>query len=152
VLLHTYLSMSLPPVPRAARIILPPNEDTAIFILKSVQKTGVHMPPGKWATLVRLLWDSPPNQGPFYNVYREWTESGRARNIRVVVDALFRHYGDYENLEHPYPSAVQVLARRLSIEATMARAARTMTTTNNDDDEQRRQRTTATTNNDDDEQ
>jgi hypothetical protein len=90
----TYLSMSLPTVPNAARIILPPNEDTALFILQSVQKTGVHMPPGKWDTLVRLLWDSPLNQGPFYSVYREWAKSGSSRNIRVVVDALFCHYGD----------------------------------------------------------
>jgi hypothetical protein len=116
-------NINLPPVPSAARIIQPANEDTALFILQSIQKTGVHMPPGKWTTLVRLLWDSPPNQGPFYKVYREWSESGRSRNIRMLVEALFCHYGDYNAFEHPYPSTIQVLAKRLSSKAATARAA-----------------------------
>ena len=54
----------LPPVPSAARIIQPTNEDTALFILQSVLKAGAHLPAGKWMNLVKLLLESPPNPGP----------------------------------------------------------------------------------------
>jgi len=56
-----HLSITSPLFP-APRIVQPDNKDTALFILQFVQKTGVHMPPGKWMTLVRLHWDSPSNQ------------------------------------------------------------------------------------------
>jgi len=112
--------LNLPPVLSAARIIQPANEDTALFILQAVLKTGVHLPAGKWATLVKLLWDSPPNPGPFYRVFREWTPSGRSRNIKILVEALLRHYGEFDSVENPYPSAIQALAKRLSSEAAVA--------------------------------
>ena len=102
--------LNLPPVPSVARITLPANEDTALFILQSVLKTGAHLPAGKWSTLAKLLWDSPPNPGPFYHVFREWTASGRSRNIRSLVDALLRHYGEFDTIENPYPSTIQALA------------------------------------------
>ena len=40
--------LNLPPVPSVARITQPANEDTALFILRSVLKTGAHLPAGKW--------------------------------------------------------------------------------------------------------
>ena len=53
--------LNLLPVPSVARIIQPANEDTALFFLQSVLKTGAHLPAGKWSTLAKLLWgDSPP--------------------------------------------------------------------------------------------
>jgi hypothetical protein len=112
--------LSLPPVPSAARIIQPANEDTALFILQSVLKTGAHLPSGKWSNLVKLLWDSPPKPGPFYRVFREWTASGRSRNIKALVDVLLRHYGDFDTLENPDPSTIQALAKRLSNEAAVS--------------------------------
>ena len=112
--------LNLPPVPSAARIIQPANEDTALFILQCVLKTGAHMPAGKWMTLINLLWESPPSPGPFYRVFREWTPSGRSRNIKVLVDALFRHYGEFDPCEVPYPSTIQALAKRLNSEAAAA--------------------------------
>ena len=63
--------LNLPPVPSDARITHPANKDTALFILRSVLKTGAHLLAGKWTSLVKLLWDSPPNPGPFYRVFRE---------------------------------------------------------------------------------
>ncbi len=102
--------LNLPPVPSAAQIIQPINEDTALFILQSVLKTGAHLPAGKWVTLVKLLWDAPPNPGPFYGVFREWTPSGRSRNIKLLVDALLHHYGEFDSIENPYPSTIQALA------------------------------------------
>jgi hypothetical protein len=112
--------LNLPPVPSVARITQPANEDTALFILRSVLKTGAHLPAGKWTSLVKLLWDSPPNPGPFYRVFREWTPSGRARNIKTLVEALLCHYGEFGTIENPYPSTIQALARRLSSEAAVA--------------------------------
>ena len=112
--------LNLPPVPSVARITLPANEDTALFILQSVLKTGAHLPAVKWHFLVKLLWDSPPNPGPFYRVFREWTPSGRSRNIKLLVDALIRHYGEFDTIENPYPSTIQALASRLSSEAAVA--------------------------------
>jgi hypothetical protein len=53
--------LNLPPVPSAAQIIQPVNEDTALIVLQSVLKSGSHKPPNKWVTLVRLLWETPPN-------------------------------------------------------------------------------------------
>jgi hypothetical protein len=41
-------------MPSVARIIQPANEDTALFILQSVLKTGAHLPAGKWTTLASL--------------------------------------------------------------------------------------------------
>ncbi len=66
-------SLNLPPVPSATRMNQPTNEDNAIIILQSVLvlKSGSHKPPNKWVTLARLLWETLPNQGPFYHVYRE---------------------------------------------------------------------------------
>ncbi len=64
--------LNLPPVPSVARITQPANEDTALFILQSILKTGAHLPAGKWMNLVKLLRDSPPNPGSFYYVFREW--------------------------------------------------------------------------------
>jgi hypothetical protein len=87
-------------VPSATRIIQPVNKDTALIILQSVLKSGFHKPPNKWMTLVRLLWETPPNQGPFYRVYREWSETGHSRNIRLIVDALLHHYGDFDPLKN----------------------------------------------------
>ena len=46
--------------------------------------------------------------------------SGRSRNIKSLVDALLRHYGEFNTIENPYPSTIQVLARRLSSEAAVA--------------------------------
>ena len=112
--------LNLPPVPSVARITQPANEDTALFILQSVLRTGAHLPAGKWTSLVKLLWESPPNPGPLYRVFREWTPSGRARNIKLLVDALLRHYGEFDTIENPYPSTIQALARRLSSEAAVA--------------------------------
>ncbi len=109
--------LNLPPVPSAARMIQPANKDTALMILQSVLKSGSHKPPNKWVMLVQLLWETPPNQGPFYCVYREWCETGCSTNIRLIVDALLRHYGDFDPLENPYPSTIQTLARRLSSKA-----------------------------------
>jgi hypothetical protein len=70
-------------VPSVARITLPANEDTALFILQSVLKTGAHLPAVKWHSLVKLLWNSPPNPGPFYRVFREWTASGRNELLSI---------------------------------------------------------------------
>ncbi len=98
--------LNLPPVPSAARIIQPVNEDTALIVLQSVLKSGSHKPPNIWVMLVRLLWETPPNQGPFYGVYREWSETGRSRNIRLIVDSLLRNYGDFDPLENSYPSTI----------------------------------------------
>jgi hypothetical protein len=111
--------LNLPPVPSSARIIQPVNKDTALILLQSVLKSGSHKPPYKWVTLVRLLWEMPPNQGPFYRVYREWSETGRSRNIRLIVDALLHHYGDFDPLKNPYPSTIQAMARRLSSKAVV---------------------------------
>ena len=52
--------LNLPPVPSVTRITQPANEDTALFILQSVLKTGAHLPSVKWHSLVELLWDPPP--------------------------------------------------------------------------------------------
>jgi hypothetical protein len=93
--------LNLPPVPSATRIIQPANKDTILFILQSVLKTGAHLPAGKWMTLIKLLWDSPPNPGPFYRVYREWSKSGRSRNIKALVKLLLRHYGEFHILKNP---------------------------------------------------
>jgi len=112
--------LNLPPVPSVARITQPINEDIALFILQSILKTGVHLPAGKWTTLVKLLWDSPPNPGPFYHVFREWTASWRSRNIKSLVDALLRHYGEFDTIKNPYPSTIQALARHLSSEVAVA--------------------------------
>ena len=112
--------LNLPPVPSVARIIQPANEDTALFILQSVLKTGAHLPAGKWMNLVKLLWDSPPNPGPFYHVFREWTASGRSRNIKALVEVLLLHYGEFDTLDNPYASTIQALAKRLSNEAAVA--------------------------------
>jgi hypothetical protein len=112
--------LNLPPVPSIARIIQPANEDIALFILHSILKTRAHLPAGKWTTLVKLLWDSPPNPSPFYRVFREWTASGHSRNIKSLVDALLRHYGEFDTIKNPYPSTIQALARRLSSEASVA--------------------------------
>ena len=112
--------LNLPPVPSVARIIQPANEDTAPFILQSVLKTGAHLPAGKWSSLAQLLWDSPPNPGPFYRVFREWTATGHSRNIKLLVEALLRHYGEFDTIENPYPSTIQAFARRLSSEAAVA--------------------------------
>ena len=112
--------LNLPPVPSVARITQPANEDTALFILQSVLKTGAHLPAGKYMNLIKLLWDSPPNPGPFYRVFREWTASGRSRNIKALVEVLLRHYGEFDTLENPYPSTIQALAKRLSNEAAVA--------------------------------
>ena len=112
--------LNLPPVPSVARITQPANEDTALFILQSVLKTGAHLPAGKYMNLIKLLWDSPPNPGPFYRVFREWTASGRSRNIKALVEVLLRHYGEFDTLENPYPSTIQALAKRLSDEAAVA--------------------------------
>jgi hypothetical protein len=92
--------LNLPPVLSAARIIQPVNKDTALIILQSVLKSGSHKPPNKWMMLVRLLWETLPNQGPFYHVYREWSETGSSRNIRLIVEALLCHYGDFDPLEN----------------------------------------------------
>jgi len=73
--------LNLPPGLSVTCIIQPANEDTALFILQSILKTGAHLPAGKWTILVKLLWDSPPNPGPFYHVFRELTASGHSRNI-----------------------------------------------------------------------
>ena len=54
--------LNLPPVPSVARITQPANEDTALFILQSVLKTGAHLPAGKYMNLIKLLWDSPQTQ------------------------------------------------------------------------------------------
>jgi hypothetical protein len=62
----------------------------------------------------------PPNQGPFYHVYREWSETGHSRNIRLIVDALLRHYGDFNPLKNPFPSTIQALARCLSSKVAVA--------------------------------
>jgi hypothetical protein len=105
-------------VPSVARITQPANEDTALFILQSGLKTGAHLPAGKWSTLVKLLWDSPPNPGPVYRVFREWMASGRSRNIKSLVDALLHHYGELDTIE-PFPSIIQALARRLSSKAAV---------------------------------
>jgi hypothetical protein len=102
--------LNLPPVPSTARMIQPVNGDTALITLQSVLKSGSNKPPNKWVTLVRLLWETPPNQGLFYGVYREWSETGHSRNIRIV-DALLCHYGDFDPLKNPYPSIIQALAR-----------------------------------------
>ncbi len=107
--------LDLPPVPSVARITQPANEDTALFILQSVLKTGMHLPAGKWMNLVKLLWDSPPNPGPFYHVFREWTASGRSRNIKALVEVLLLHYGEFDTLENPYLSTIQALAKRLRL-------------------------------------
>ena len=112
--------LNLPPVPSVARITQSANEDTALFILQPVLKTGAHLPSVKWHSLVKLLWDPPPNSGPFYPVFREWTASGHSRNIRLLVDAILRHYGEFDTIENPYPSTIQALARRLSSEASVA--------------------------------
>ena len=112
--------LNLPPVPSVARIIQPANEDTALFILQSVLKTGTHLHAGKWTNLVKLLWDSSPNPGPFYHVFREWTASGRSRNIKALVEVLLRHYGELDTLKNPFPSTIQALAKRLSNEAAVA--------------------------------
>jgi hypothetical protein len=106
--------LNLPPVHSTTRMIQPVNKDTALIILQSVLKSGSHKTPNKWVTLVRLLWETPPNQGPFYCVYREWSETGHSRNIRLIVDALLHHYGGFDSLENPYPSTIQALARHLS--------------------------------------
>jgi hypothetical protein len=112
--------LNLLPVPSVARIIQPANEDTALFFLQSVLKTGAHLPAVKWTTLVKLLWDSPPNPGPFYRVFREWSASGSSRNIKSLVDALLCHYGAFDTIKNPYPSTIQALARRLSSKASVA--------------------------------
>ncbi len=112
--------LNLPPVPSVTHITQPANEDTALFTLQSVLKTGAHLPAGKWMSLIKLLWDSPPNPGPFYRAFREWTAPGRSRNIKTLVDALLRHYGEFNTIENPYPSTIQALARRLSSEAAVA--------------------------------
>ena len=112
--------LNLPPVPSVARITQSANEDTALFILQPVLKTGAHLPSVKWHSLVKLLWDPPPNSGPFYPVFREWTASGHSRNIRLLVDAILRHYGEFDTIENPYPSTIQALARRLSSKAAVA--------------------------------
>ena len=91
-------------------MIQPTHEDSALIILWSVLKSGSHK---KWM-LVRLIWVTPPNQGPFNHVYREWSVSGCSRNIRLIVDALIHHYGDFNPLKNPYPSTIQALVRRLS--------------------------------------
>ena len=57
--------LDLPPVPSVARITQPANEDTVLFILQSILRTGAHLPAGKWTSLVKLLWESPSNPGPF---------------------------------------------------------------------------------------
>jgi len=93
--------LNLPPVPSVARIIQPANEDTAPFILQSVLKTGAHLPAGKWSSLAQLLWDSAPNPGPIYCVFREWTATGRSRNIKLLVEALLRNYGELDTIENP---------------------------------------------------
>jgi len=93
--------LNLPPVLSVARITQPANKDTALFILQSILKTGAHLPAVKWHTLVKLLWDSPPNLGPFYRVFREWTTSGCSRNIKSLVDALLRHFGEFDTIENP---------------------------------------------------
>ena len=108
--------VALPPVPSAARIILPRNQDTALFILRSVQSTRAHERYGGMTNLAESLWEPPPNQGPFYGVYREWSETNRPRNIGRLVDTLLLHYGVYELIDNPYPSIIQALARQLRIE------------------------------------
>ncbi len=112
--------LNLPPVPSVAHITQPANEDTALFILQSVLKTGAHLPAVKWHSLVKLLWDSPPNPGPFYRVFREWTASGHSRNTKLLVEALLRHYGEFDAIKNPYPSTIQALAGCLSSEAAVA--------------------------------
>jgi len=112
--------LNLPPVPSIARIIQPSNEDTALFILQSILKTGAHLPAGKWSSLAQLLWDSPPNPGLFYHVFREWTATGHSRNIKLLVEALLCHYGMFDTTKNPYPSTIQALARRLSSEVAVA--------------------------------
>jgi hypothetical protein len=98
-----------PPVPSAARIIILAYKETALFILWSIQRTGAHLPNVTWITLVNSLWEPPPNQGPFYGVYREWTPTGYSRNIKLLVDAIFNHYGDYDHEDNPFPLVTQVL-------------------------------------------
>ena len=112
--------LNLPPVPSVTHIIQLANEDTALFILQSVLKTGAHLPAGKWSSLAQLLWDPPPNPGPFYCVFREWTATGHSRNIKLLVEALLRHYGEFDTIENPYPSTIQALARHISSEVAVA--------------------------------
>ena len=38
----------------------------------------------------------------------------------MLVDALFRHYGEFDPFEVPYPSTIQALAKRLNSEAAAA--------------------------------
>ncbi len=109
-----------PPAPSAARIVLPAYKETALFILRSVQRTGAHLPNVTWITLGNSLWEPPPNQGPFYGVYREWTPTGRSWNIRSLVDAIFNHYGDYDHDDNPFPLVTQALARQLRSKALEA--------------------------------
>jgi hypothetical protein len=93
---------------------------SSFFILQSIPKTRAHLPAGKWTNPINLLWDSPPNPGPFYHVFREWTASGHSRNINALVDVLLCHYGEFDTLENPYPSTIQALAKCLSNEAAVA--------------------------------
>ena len=63
------------------RIVQHTNKVTAFIILQSVLKSGAHKPSNKWVALVKLLWVSPPNQGPLFRVYREWSKSGVPRTL-----------------------------------------------------------------------
>jgi hypothetical protein len=80
--------LDLPPVPSVARIIQPANEDTALFILQSVLKTGAHLPAGKWSSLAQLLWDSPPTQVPF----TVSSGSGRQLGIPGTSSCLLKRF------------------------------------------------------------
>jgi hypothetical protein len=47
------------------------------------------------------------------------SKSGHFKNIKALVEALLRHYGEFDTLENPYPSTIRALARRLSSEVAV---------------------------------
>ncbi len=111
-----------PPFPSKKGIILPQNEPVYSTILEAVESLQVHIPPKTFGIqLADFLWNDTKT-GPMDGHFSPWAHLCRGRQMKERVLAILDCYAHYDT---PYPSPLQILARRINdeMEAGQAKVA-----------------------------
>ncbi len=103
------------PFPSNTGIVSRGNEDLCRIVLDHVERQQLHVPPNKLGAVANFLWNAQ-GTGPLDGQYKRWTVGREFRNMRERVTAILNHHSNWDPVTTPYPSTLQVLAKRLNDE------------------------------------
>ena len=100
------------PFPSITTLINGRNDDLVEAILKITKQHLLHLHQKKLSGVIQHLW-TVNGSDIFDGRFASWSASQVNRNIKSRIDTIFNKYGCFRPDLVPYPSHLQVLAKRI---------------------------------------